>query len=258
MSAREEATARTKALGIFGTLPALGAWLEFPSVVAADVMARAGFDFGIVDLEHGMSSYETAMAQILAFDAQKRPTLLRPSMPADPWIKRGLDLGAAGIIAPNVPDVATARAVVAAAHYGPSGARGAAPGIVRAAAYGADDSYLPTWNDRAFVMAQIETPAALSQAGAIAAVDGVDGLFFGPTDFSTAAGFPGATVVGEAFASMVEAARSQGKLVGSVPFAGHDVAELQRLGVDVIIMASDIVMLRKAAEGALAAARAET
>lgn len=255
MSATEDAAIRSKARSIFGDLPALGVWLDIPSVMTADIIARTGFDFGIVDLEHGPSSYETALAQILAFDAQKRPILIRPPLAADPWIKRGLDIGAAGIIAPAVPNAEVARQVVAAVHYGPKGARGVATRMVRAAGYGADESYLPTWNDRALTICQIESPAALSEAPAIAAVEGVDGLFFGPADFSAAADYPGAAALGDAFRRMADAARAQGKLVCSVTFPGFDAAALKEAGADIIPVGSDVSMLRTNSEAILKAAR---
>lgn len=255
MSAAEDAVIRAKAQSVFGALPALGVWLDIPSLMTADILARTGFDFGIVDLEHSPSSYETALAQILAFDAQRRPVLLRPPLAADPWIKRGLDIGAAGVIAPAVVNADMARAVVAAVRYGPAGARGVATSAVRAAGFGADDSYEPTWNERALAIMQIESPAALAEAPAIAAVDGVDGLFFGPADFTAAAGYPGAAAIGEAFQRMADAARAQGKLVGSVPFPGYDVAALKAAGVDIIPVTGDIPLLGAGAKAALAAAR---
>ncbi len=255
MSTTEDAAIRSKARSIFGALPALGVWLDIPSVVTADIIARTGFDFGIVDLEHGPSSYETAMAQILAFDAQKRPILLRPPLAADPWIKRGLGLGAAGVIAPAVENAEMARSVVRAVRYGPSGGRGVATRLVRAADYGADDSYEPSWNDRALTIVQIESPAALAEAPAIAAVDGVDGLFFGPADFSAAAGYPGAAALGDAFLQMAEAAKARGKLVCSVTFPGYDSATLQAAGADIIPVGSDVALLRQSAESVVTAAR---
>lgn len=255
MTSTDDAPIRAKATAVFGELPAIGLWLQTASVITADILARSGADFAILDMEHGPAGYETALTQILAFEAQRRPVIIRPPLAGDPWIKRALDIGAAGILAPNVANAETAREVVKAAHYGPRGGRGVAARMVRASGYGADDSYQATWNERAIVIVQIETPAGLAEASAIAAVDGVDGLFFGPADFAAAAGHPGAAALVEAYETMAAAARAQGKLVGVLPFAGRDAAALRKSGVDIIPIASDVGLLRDAASAALDRAR---
>lgn len=244
----------TRAQGL-NRLPAFGVRLTLPGVGPADVLARCGFDFALIDQEHGAAGPESLIQQLLACEAAGVPALVRPPSAQSALLPRLLDLGAAGVLAPAVPDSTTARALAAALRYPPDGRRSVAGGTVRAAGYGADDAYEATWNGRAMLWAQIESPAALAEARAIAAVDGVDALFFGPADYAAAADYPGAAAVLAAFQKLAEAARASGKLVGAAPFADQDPARLAAAGADVILAGADSGYLRSSALASLAAAR---
>lgn len=249
------ATPLDKARSLFGRVPARGCWLGIPGVVPAEIIGQAGFEFAIVDLEHGPSSLETALAQLVALKAGGTASILRvpESAPGGAlWIKRALDIGAQAILAPSVESVEDAEACVRAFRYGPQGRRGNATRIVRAAGYGADADYLRRWNDEGLLLCQIESPGALERAGEIAAVEGVDGLFFGPADYGAAAGFPEDAALEAAFARMRSAAREAGKLSASVPFASLTAAALVADGVEVVAAASDVSILRKGAAAVLA------
>ena len=134
----------------------------------AEILAAAGFNFLLIDLEHGPAGEETALAQVLAAERWGARPIIRVAEARDPWIKKALDLGAAGLMAPAIHSRALAEQAVAAAHYGPSGRRGVATRIVRAAGYGADPDYESRWNDVAFLIAQIESPEALANVAEIA------------------------------------------------------------------------------------------
>lgn len=242
--------ARAKAEALFGRLPARGGWLGLPSVMSAEIMGRAGFEFCIIDLEHGPASYETAIAQMIALQAGGTSPVARVPELRGPWIKRALDAGAAAVMAPMIETVEMAEEAVRAFRYGPEGNRGVATRIVRAARYGADPDYLKRWNDQGVLMAQLESPHAVDRAAAIAGVDGIDLLFFGPSDYAASAAFPEAAVIAAALDRVIAAARSNGKLVGAVPFADFSPDDLERRGVDVIGVASDVSILRKGAEAA--------
>lgn len=240
----------------FGRRPAVGCWIGLPSPFSAEIMGLAGFDFALIDLEHGPGGFETAGAQMMALAAAGRTApIVRVADASPARIKRALDLGAQAVMLPQIETPEQAAAAARAARYGPDGARGVATRIVRAARYGADEDYEARWNETGVVIAQIESPDALAGAGEIAAVEGVDALFFGPADYAAAAGYPGAAEVERAFAALTEAARGAGKAIGTVTFAGAAAADLVARGVDLVSVASDVSLLRRGAEQALKAAR---
>ena len=250
--------ARAKAEGLFGRVPAAGCWLDLPSPEAAEIAARAGVDFGVVDCEHGPATVETAGRMLSALRAGGAAAIARPPERSEAWIKRLLDSGADGLILPMVETPKLAAEAAALTRYPPEGRRGLAHSVIRAAGWGADaEAYRAGWNARAFLAVQIESPAALEAAGAIAAVDGVDLLFFGPSDFSSFAGFPDGPADPRAFAAferLAAAAHGAGKLAGSVAFPAGSGAALRAAGCDMISSGSDVSALRRG----LAAAMAQT
>lgn len=249
------ASIEAKMTRLFNRRPALGCWVDMAALAPAEILAGVGLDFLLIDLEHGPASLETAHAQILAAERWGAAAVARVPKGARPWIGGALDLGARGIMAPMVETPAEAAEAVRALRYGPEGRRGAATRIVRAARYGADDAYEASWNAEAFLIAQIESPAALEQAEAIAATEGVDALFFGPADYAAAAGYPGPETVRAAWERCQAAARAAGRAAGTTPFADLSARDLVAGGADIVTVASDISLLRKGAAAALAAAR---
>jgi 4-hydroxy-2-oxoheptanedioate aldolase len=170
--------------------PTIGTWLSLASVVAAEQMALAGFDWLTIDLEHAPTNWETAMAMVAVVGAQDVAPLVRVPSSSDENIKRALDLGAMGIIAPMVTSPEQARAVVASCKYPPDGIRSFAGGR-NAAAWATDSStYFRQANDEIFVCIQIENVPSVENIDAILAVQGVDCAFVGPQDLTGALGLP--------------------------------------------------------------------
>lgn len=242
---------------LFPHRPALGAWADIPNLTTAEILARTGFDFLLIDLEHGPAAEETALAQIVASERWSVTPIVRVAEPRDPWIKKALDIGAKGIMAPAVHNRELAETAAAAARFGPVGRRGNATRIVRASGYGVDEDYESRWNDDAFLMVQVESLEAMENLEAIASTPGVDALFFGPADYAASAGYPGEAAVREAYDQVVAAAHEAGLFVGTVPFADLDPKGLIGVGSDIVTVASDISLLRKSAQAALAAVRGE-
>jgi 2-keto-3-deoxy-L-rhamnonate aldolase RhmA len=152
--------------------------------MAVEIAARAGFDWLLVDQEHGSRSDEALMVQCMA--AGETPVLVRVPESRSPNVSRALDLGAAGIMFPHVDSAAEAADAVAAMRYPPRGRRGAAR-LTRAGDYGRGD-----WRVEDLLgVVQIESGQAVSAIRDIAAVDGVDVLFVGPLDLSVDLGCPG-------------------------------------------------------------------
>jgi 4-hydroxy-2-oxoheptanedioate aldolase len=163
----------------------LGTFLDLGAPVADEIAAAVGFDWLVLDLEHGAGGRDTTLGQLHA--AGDVPVLVRvPSAGSEElgWV---LDFGAAGVVIPRVEDADAAAAAVDRSRY--AAGRGLHGGV-RAARFGRDAGYLGRADDERVVMVQIETPGALEQAAEIAALPGVDVLFLGPYDLGHALGLP--------------------------------------------------------------------
>jgi len=164
-----------------------GSWLTFAAEAPAEVMAQAGFEWLVIDMEHSPIDVADAARLIRVVDLAGLPALCR--LPTnDPVIaKRVLDAGAAGIIVPTVESVADAQRAVDSAYYPPIGRRGV--GLARAQAYGGSlEEYRARLGDHLVVICMIETRAGMEAAPEIAKLPGVDGLFVGPYDLSASMG----------------------------------------------------------------------
>ncbi|HRO12315.1 aldolase/citrate lyase family protein [Amaricoccus sp.] len=237
----------------------IGCWIGLPSPEAAEIVGGTGFDFAIVDLEHGVAGMETAIRMMMALTATGTPPFVRIPEPSDGWIKRALDAGAAGVIVPRVEDAGTARRLAGFATYGPEGRRGEGTAVARGARWGRDaGGYRSRWRETGGLVLQIESPAGLAVAAEIAAVPGVTQLFFGPSDFSACLGAELADPrVAEAAREVARIARAAGREAGTVTFPGSGFAELAAMGYTHVLGASDIALLVPALDAHLEAARRE-
>jgi 4-hydroxy-2-oxoheptanedioate aldolase len=185
-----------------------GAFLDLGSAVGAEVVAGAGFDYVVVDLEHGYGGRETTVAQLQALASTPAAPLVRvPSAARVDLVSWALDMGAAGVVVPRVETVEETRAAQEATRY--SARRGAAPGA-RAAGFGRDAAYRGAADEQRLLVIQIETAEALAAADEIAAVDGVDVLFVGPADLARTLGVDG----GPGHPEMLGAARAVAAAAG--------------------------------------------
>ena len=224
----------------------LGAWTMTDSPDNAEVMALSGLDFILMDHEHGQALLPDAIAQLRAIKGTKCAGLLRTPWNDMVFIKRILDAGIHGIMVPQVNTAEEARAVVAACRYPPKGIRGAAGGT-RAATYGLDLGYYERAADDLIIMVQIETPQAVENAAAIAAVDGVDVVFIGPRDLSANIGKLNKWDDPELralIAKIEDATLKAGKALGTVAATGALVKQLFGRGYTFLISGSDTSHLR--------------
>jgi 2-keto-3-deoxy-L-rhamnonate aldolase RhmA len=240
--------------------PALGCWLETASPIVAEIVAQAGYDCVLIDMEHGPGSYMEAIALMQAVQGVPCAPLARVPANDPVAIKRILDCGVGGVMVPSVDTAEEAEAAVAACRYPPRGRRGMAATIVRASGYGARwRDYLAGADEALLVICQIETGAAVERAREIAAVDGVDMLFVGPFDLSASLGHLGAPdhpEVRARIAAVEDAAKSIGRMLGGIPTPERPAAELASAGYDLILADADIVLLREAARDSLRRLRA--
>lgn len=223
----------------------LGTWLSVGSPVIAELAALCGFDWVLLDLEHGSASEATLPDQLRALRGRPTKGIVRVGAPHGDLIARVLDWGADGIMVPHVNSVAEAKSIVQAAHYVPRGHRGYSR-TVRAYDYGLrspDEAPMP------LIMTQIETIEGVSHAADIARVDGVDVLFAGPADLQfDLKNRPGSAPGDYAYClqMVVAAARDAGKAAGILVRDPADVAHHRDLGFTYIAVDSDLSILRKA------------
>src|SRR5262245_1499067 len=170
--------------------PQIGLWTSLCSSIAAEVIAGSGFDWILIDTEHAPNELPMVVAQLQALVGGTAAPVVRPAWNDTVIMKRLLDVGVQNFLVPYVQTPEEARAAVAATRYPPKGVRGVAV-THRANQYGRVKDYFKRANDEICVILQIETRLALQNLEAIAAIDGVDGLFIGPSDLAAALGHLG-------------------------------------------------------------------
>lgn len=242
--------------------PAIAAWAMLPAPGPAEIIAGAGYDAVLIDLEHGPAGFAEATDLVRAVTGQGAAAFMRVPDNDPVYLKRALDTGISGIMVPQVATSAEAEAAVAACRYPPAGVRGMAAPVVRASGHGAYwQSYVADIDERLLRICQIETPEGLEAVEDIAAVDGVDMLFVGPFDLSANLGYLGEPDHPDVVAAVLrieKAAKDAGKLLGGISTPGRDLAALLHAGYDFVIPDSDVALLREAAEGRVAAFRGLT
>ncbi|MDR3592966.1 MAG: aldolase/citrate lyase family protein [Negativicutes bacterium] len=210
---------------------ALGLSLMIPSPQLVEMAGKIGFDWVLIDCEHGSIGLETVELMVMAAEACGITAIVRPPKNDPETVLQYLDRGVGGIQAPHVNTAAEAAQIVAAAKYHPEGARSLAVGT-RSAGYGLRldlDKYTSQANHELLVCVQIEDKEALGNIGEIAAVPGIDVLFVGPSDLSQSLGYPGQSghpVVQEAINSAFAAIAATGRASGT---AGNFAVAEQRL-----------------------------
>ena len=168
----------------------VGLWISLGSPVVAELVSHSGFDWALIDMEHSPNDYFSVLSQLQAFEASGTTPLVRPEWNDPVVVKRLLDLGVPGLLFPMIQSVDEAEKAVAATRYPPRGVRGSA-GTTRATGYGRIKDYFSKAEDEIAVLLQLESVSAMEKATEIAAVDGVDGIFFGPADIAADMGKPG-------------------------------------------------------------------
>ena len=235
----------------------LGTFIGTASPVTAEVCAAAGFDWLLLDLEHGAGGEEQVRATVPAAAAYGVPTVVRVESEARIRAGRVLDAGAAGVMLPRLETVDEVRAAVAHLRYPPRGDRGVAT-YNRACRFGLDPGALQRADDEVLGIVQIESGRAVSNAEEIAAVDGVDVLFGGPRDLSHDLGVPGqvdAPIFMEALNQVRLSARKHGKACGLLVADGSAAATKMADGWTFITIGSDSTLLASAATAHLLRAR---
>ena len=204
---------------IAGGRPALGCSVMFPSPQIVEMLGHAGFDWVLIDCEHGSASLADVESMAIACDAVGITPIARPRSNAASDIAAMMDRGVAGVQVPHVNSAQDARRAVAAVKFGPGAARGLAAGT-RPDSWGLGarmPDFTEAANAQSLVCAQLEHAEAIANLDEILAVEGIDVFFIGPSDLSQSMGFPGdpkappvAKAIDEALTKILAAGRTPG------------------------------------------------
>ncbi len=238
-----------------GAQAPIGTWVMSASPLVAEAVGCAGFDWGVIDMEHTPLDLMDVVHMLQAVAGTKMLPIVRVPWNDAVMVKRVLDAGATTLLFPFVQNATEAQRAVAATRYPPEGVRGMA-GMSRGSRFGTLPNYFKTANDIVSVIVQLETPEAVANLEAIAAVPGVDAIFLGPADLSGAMGHVGQLTHPDVMALMARAAercKAIGMPVGTVGGAPEVVAQYRAAGFTFVGIASDLGLLMRAAQGAIAA-----
>jgi 2-keto-3-deoxy-L-rhamnonate aldolase RhmA len=226
-----------------------GTFLNLGSTISCELAGNAGFDFMVIDMEHGSSDLDRLVNLTQAVAITPAASVVRIAWNEAPRFKRALDMGCEGIMVPMVNSADEARQAVRSMRYPPDGIRGVA-GSIRPGGFGQRfDDYFRTANQKLTCMVQIESPEAVEAADDIAAVDGIDVLFIGPVDLTSNMGIyrefdhPRFT---EACQKVVTACRKHHKAAGVLAVQPEQVAVYFETGFTCICLGTDGTTLARA------------
>jgi 4-hydroxy-2-oxoheptanedioate aldolase len=235
--------------------PQIGLWVGLADPYVAELLATTGYDWLLIDGEHAPNDLRSVLGQLQAVAPYATHPIVRPPIGDTALIKQILDTGAQTLLVPMVESPEQAAQVVAATRYPPRGVRGVGSALARSSRWNQVEGYLHAADDQMCVLVQIESARALSQVAAIAAVDGVDGVFFGPADLSASMGLlgqPGHPEVQRAIAEGIAAVRRAGKAAGILTADAALAKHYLSLGALFVAVGVDTTLLVRAASAQLA------
>jgi 4-hydroxy-2-oxoheptanedioate aldolase len=228
----------------------IGLWSSLCSNIGAEVLADAGFDWILLDGEHSPNDVPSTMSQMQALVGGTASPIVRPAWNDAVMIKRILDIGAQTILVPYVQNAEEAKRAVAAVRYPPAGIRGVASST-RANHYGRVNNYLNLADSEICLLVQVETRPALGELEAIAKVEGVDGVFIGPSDLAASLGHIGNPAHPEVQAALEDAVKrlkAVGKAAGILTLSEEEARRYIGWGYTFVAVGSDIGLLGRGAD----------
>jgi 4-hydroxy-2-oxoheptanedioate aldolase len=234
---------------------AVGTFLMGAEAAYIEILGYAGFDFVIIDTEHAPNDISVVQDLIRAAEVSGLTAIVRVTKNDPSYIKRALDVGAGGILVPQVNTAAEAAAVIKAAKYAPKGERGLA-GIVRAANYGFTPfpEYLEYADKQVLVITQVEHVDAVTNLDEILAVDGIDGIFIGPTDLSQSMGMAGqfnSPRLQSTIEQVIERGVASAKWAGIFCLDEADAQHWQSKGAQMVCIGTDTMLFGRAARSVM-------
>lgn len=233
----------------------LGMWVGFADAYVAEALATAGFDWLLIDGEHAPNDLRTVLAQLQAVAPYKSHPIVRPPEGTVAGIKQLLDLGVQTLLIPMVETPEQAAQLVSATRYPPHGIRGVGSALARSSRWNQIDGYLTSAGGEMCLLVQVESAAALDRVAEIAAVDGVDGVFFGPADLSASMGLlgqPGHVSVQQAIVNGIRTVRAAGKAAGVLSTDQSLAKKYLEAGATFVAIGVDATLLVRAAKDLLA------
>ncbi|MFK7754195.1 MAG: aldolase/citrate lyase family protein [Sedimentitalea sp.] len=228
----------------------IGCWLGLADDYAAEVMGTAGFDWLVVDGEHGPNDIRSIRAQLTALAACTSEPVVRLPIGETWMIKQALDAGAQTLLIPMVDSAEQTAQLVAACRYPPHGVRGVGAALGRASRFNEITDYVPTANAEICLLVQVESVKGLAALDDILAIEGVDGVFIGPADLSTDMGFGGNSEAPEVKATIKDALgkiAAAGKAPGILATTDAPTQRYLDQGAKFIAVGADVLMLADAA-----------
>ena len=239
-----------------GTEPAFGIWITLESPSITEMAARMGFDWIVIDAEHGYLDLKNVMEHVRVANLSNTPILVRIAEIQEGLIKRIMDIGADGIVVPQVRTVEEVELAVRCAKYPPEGRRGI--GAERSTRWGQGiEQCITRANQNSIVVPMMETVEAGESIDAILDVPGIDAMFFGTHDYSASSGYPGTATepqVIERIMAVQKKILARGVPCGIVAFEKEDIERVKAEGFRMIGLGFDTTLLIQAASQALAAA----
>jgi len=223
----------------------IGLWSQLTTPVATEVIAGAGFDFIVVDAEHAPNDVVSVVPQLQVIDGTETSGIVRLPWNETVLIKRFLDIGAQTLLIPFVQSAEEATRAVAAIRYPPAGVRGVAS-MHRANRFGRVKDYFQVAPAEICLLVQVETKDALDDLEAIAAVDGLDGVFIGPSDLAASMGHLGNPAHPDVQAAIMEVParlRASGKPAGILSPIEDDARRHMEAGYVFVAVGSDLALL---------------
>ncbi len=228
----------------------IGCWSSLSNAITTEVLGVAGFDWILLDGEHSPNDVVTFIPQLMALKDSASAPVVRPSSNNTVEIKRLLDAGFYNFLVPFVESADEARSAVAATRYPPQGVRGVSVSQ-RSNRYGTVADYFTGINDQICVAVQIESNAGVAAAAEIAAIDGVDCIFVGPSDLAAGMGHLGNANhpdVQAAIAKVYAAAKAAGKPTGILAPKEEDARRYMAMGATFVAVGSDLGVFRSATQ----------
>lgn len=239
----------------------LTGWSAIPEALVAETCARAGFDAVTLDMQHGFQGVESILRGIGAVRLGGVPAIVRIPVGDFAFASRALDMGASAVIAPMINSLEDARAFAQAMKFPPVGGRSWGPNrVLTLDGAASPQAYLESANADTLALAMVETRQAVDVLGQILDVDGIDGVFVGPADFSIA--WTGGETVDPTHEDMMEAiadiaarTRQAGKIAATLAMDGAMAKRYAAMGFGLIALNSDVGYLTAGAKALIASAR---
>lgn len=229
-----------------------GVWVCSGNPVVAEICAGSGLDWLLIDAEHTANDLQSLQMQLQAVQGYGATPVVRPPHSAPALIKQYLDLGVQNLILPMVNSADEAREHVRAISYPPHGIRGVGSALARASRWNRVENYLQDAQDSISLFVQIETIEAIQNLNEILDVEGIDGIFIGPSDLAASMGLLGQQEHPDVVTHVlntIAAAKQKGLYAGVNAFAPSTAEKYAAAGVDFILVNADVAILARATEG---------